>query len=98
MKARILVIIVSAGAFLTSSPLWSAEPKGPDTTIKEVIFRLKLPGVWKSGKTNDSNKRTYYTNTEQLTVSIFGGLFGEPGSMSHEGQGCAFQNVGQQAT
>ena len=83
MKVAMRAFLVSALAILAINSSSGTEPKATDTTVNESSFRLKLPGVWKSGKTDDPNKRTYYTTEEQLTVSIFGPLFG-PGTMNHQ--------------
>jgi len=61
-----------------------SQPRSNDTIIREVSFRLTLPGAWSSGPTDDPTKRTYHTKDEQLTVSIFGSLFGASGEMTHD--------------
>jgi hypothetical protein len=61
-----------------------SQPKSNDTIIREVSFRLTLPGAWSSGPTDDPSKRTYHTKNEQLTVTIFGSLFGASGEMKHD--------------
>ena len=45
---------------------------------------MTLPGVWKSGKTDDPNLRTYHTDKEQVTVSIFGSFFPTSGNVTHD--------------
>jgi hypothetical protein len=55
-----------------------------ETRISETSFRLTLPGKWAPEPSSDPTRRQYHTSSEDLTVSIFGSLFGAPGTMSHD--------------
>ena len=61
-----------------------------DTRINETSFRLTLPGTWTPTPSNDPARRDYHTDSEQLTVSIFGSLFGAPGTMNHDAEVATF--------
>jgi hypothetical protein len=71
-------------ALLTANIFGQSSRTTDDTRINETSFRLTLPGVWKSGKTDDPNLRTYSTDKEQVTVSIFGSFFPTTGNVTHE--------------
>lgn len=68
-----------------------SQPQSNDTRINETSFRLTLPGLWKSGSAGDPTRRDYHTDNEQLTVSIFGSLFGKPGTMEHTARVTTFR-------
>jgi len=70
---------------------WKSAPKSNDTVINEKSFRLTLPGVWSAGPTDKPNLRTYKTEAEQLTVSIYGSIFEDPGKMSHDEKEAVFR-------
>ncbi len=71
-------------ALLTANFFGQSQPVTGDTRINETSFRATLPGVWKSGKTDDPNLRTYSTENEQVTVSILGSFFPTTGNVTHE--------------
>jgi len=79
------VVLVTVNIFGQS------QAKTGDTRINETSFRLTLPGVWKSGKTDDPNLRTYHTENEQVTVSIFGSFFPTTGNVTHEDKVAIFR-------
>lgn len=68
-----------------------SQPQSNDTRINETSFRLTVPGLWKSGSAGDPTRRDYHTDNEQLTVSIFGSLFGKPGTMEHTARVTTFR-------
>jgi hypothetical protein len=78
-------------ALLTMNIFGQSQPVAGDTRINEASFRLMLPGVWKSGKTDDPNLRTYITENEQVTVSIFGSFFPTTGNVTHEDKVAIFR-------
>jgi len=78
-------------ALVTVNIFGQSQPKTGDTRISETSFRLTLPGVWKSGKTDDPTLRTYRTENEQVTVSIFGSFFPTTGSVTHEDKVAIFR-------
>jgi hypothetical protein len=78
-------------ALLSVNVLGQTQAKTSDTRVNETSFRLTLPGVWKSGKTDDPNLRTYFTEHEQVTVSIFGSFFPSAGNVTHEDKVAIFR-------
>jgi len=89
--ALVLVIFVMVGSIM----FWKSSSKhknalSNDTQINEVSFRLTLPGPWTANPTVDPSRRTYHTEAEQLTVSVFGSLFGVPGAMNHDEKSATF--------
>jgi len=78
-------------ALLTVNTFGQSQAVTGDTRINETSFRLTLPGVWKSGKTDDPNLRTYTTENEQVTVSIFGSFFPTTGNVTHEDKVAIFR-------
>jgi hypothetical protein len=78
--------------FSKSKPaIKNARPE--DTRINETSFRLILPGTWTPAPSNDLARRDYHTDSEQLTVSIFGSLFGAPGAMNHDAKVATFMRL-----
>jgi len=78
-------------ALLTVNIFGQSQAKTGDTRINETSFRLTLPGLWKSGKTDDPKLRTYRTENEQVTVSIFGSFFPTTGNVTHEDKVAIFR-------
>ncbi|HET6180091.1 MAG TPA: hypothetical protein VFE61_24435 [Candidatus Sulfotelmatobacter sp.] len=78
------VSLLVLGAILGLNALCKSQAKSNDTKVNEASFRLTLPGPWKSGNADDSTLRSYHTEKEQLTVSIFCCRFGAAGQMNHD--------------
>lgn len=91
MSPSVLASCLLGVALLTPNTLGQSQASTGDTRINETYFRLTLPGVWKSGKTDDPNLRTYSTENEQVTVSIFGSFFPSDGNVTHEDKVAIFR-------
>ena len=91
---RVLLSTVTAiGLAVTAAPvvIGVAGQNSNDTVVNEQSFRLRLPGSWVLGDASDPHRRTFHRVHEQLTVSIFGALFGKPGEMDHENKVAKFK-------
>ena len=95
-SAHIGVLLIVVG--LTGSLLFSqSKPRAKNaesqvTRINDASFRLTLPGTWTSTQSTDPARRDYHTDSEWLTVSIMGSLFGAPGAMSHDDKVARFRH------
>lgn len=78
---------------LGAAIFWKSGPKSKDTRIKETSFRVTLPGLWAPGMLDDPKRRSYHTGSEQLTVSIFGSLFGAVSEMNDADKMAAFTRM-----
>jgi len=86
----LVLICLTAGSTLQSQSK-SKETPQPDTPINETSFRLTLPGKWTPIPSNDPTLRTYHSTSEQLSVSIFGSLFGASSVMDHDAKVTTFK-------
>jgi hypothetical protein len=85
----IIVAIASMSCSQSKPTAKNAEPQS--TRINEASFRLTLPGTWTSAQSTDPNRRDYHTDSEWLTVSVMGSLFGAPGAMSRDDKVARFR-------
>jgi hypothetical protein len=87
------LVSFTAGPVVRSQSTVKPKEAQSDTRINETSFRLTLPGIWTSAPSSDPTLRTYRTNTEQLTISIFGSPFGAAGAMDHDAKVARFKRL-----